>query len=73
MTGGDSGIMEAMSFGLPAKWDRTAAKRVGPRLGTAVEHPLESLEVTDAFVARDVPGPCLGLVVACSVDTGWLI
>ena len=42
-------------------------------LGTAVEHTLEGLEITDAFVFGDVPCPCPGMVVAVVVGTSWLI
>jgi hypothetical protein len=42
-------------------------------LGTAVEHALEGLEIADAFVPGNVPGPCPGMVVACFVGICWLI
>jgi len=42
-------------------------------LGTAVEHALEGLEITDAFFFRDLAGPCPGVVVAGDVGVGRLI
>ena len=42
-------------------------------LGTAVEHALEGLEITDSPGFGNVPGPKRGMVVAVVVGTGWLI